>query len=65
MDFILPLVLHYKLIKSNSKINLNFYKKFTTNILKKSNIYFLFSLANVVFWNLVFPIIIKSLYLIK
>ena len=60
MDFILPLVLHYKLIKSNSKINLNFYKKFTTNILKKTNIYFLFSLANVVFWNLVFPIIIHG-----
>ena len=40
MDFILPPVLHYKLIKSNSKINLNFYKKFTTNILKKKQYLF-------------------------
>ena len=60
MDIAFPLLIHYKMLNSSNRINLKYYKTFTSNIFKKANILFFISIFSIVFWNIIFPVLIHG-----
>ena len=48
------------MLNSSNRINLKYYKTFTSNIFKKANILFFISIFSIVFWNIIFPVLIHG-----